>query len=153
MGNTPMLSLSAVSESFPFATKYIPLTLDVKITLGAVVDADSGQTRVASATNGWFAPQRPPRTSGGLAVSPLPLSASHSVVWWDGQQVWIRDLDSPFGTYVNDVKIKTTKVLKTNDIISLGSNISRNANTPNDITDAQLKPIIAKVTLAGISSS
>ncbi|GLB39012.1 putative FHA domain containing protein [Lyophyllum shimeji] len=148
-----MLSLSAVAGSFPFPTKYIPLSLNVKITLGAAVDADSGQTRDASPTNGWFAPQRPPRSSGGSPVSPLPLSPSHSVVWWDGQQVYIRDLDSPFGTYVNDVKIKTTKALKTNDMIRLGSSISRNSNTPGDITDEQLKPIIAKVTLAGISSS
>ncbi|WP_369292954.1 FHA domain-containing protein, partial [Alkalibacillus haloalkaliphilus] len=32
-------------------------------------------------------------------------------------QVYIRDLDTPFGTYVNDVKIKITKALKTDDII------------------------------------
>ncbi|KAF8067979.1 hypothetical protein FPV67DRAFT_1652877 [Lyophyllum atratum] len=151
-GNTPMLSLSAVSGSFPFQTKYIPLSLDVRVTLGAEVDSDSGKTRAAAPTNGWFAPQRPSRTSGAPAVSPLPLSSSHCAVWWDGQQVHIRDLDSPFGTYVNDLKIEKTTALKSGDIITLGSKISRNSKTPSDITDEQLKPVVAKVTLAGVSS-
>ncbi|KAF5383240.1 hypothetical protein D9615_004865 [Tricholomella constricta] len=149
---SPMLSLTAAVGSFPFQTKYIPMSRDVRIKLGAEVDADSGQTRSATQTNGWFAPQRS-RVAEGSPVSPLPLSSSHSEFWWDGQQVYIRDLDSPFGTYVNDVKIKKAVVLSSGDIISLGSKISRNANTPSYITDDHLKPVIAKVTLAGVSSS
>lgn len=32
-------------------------------------------------------------------------------------QVWIRDLESAFGTYVNDIKIKTATTLKAGDIV------------------------------------
>lgn len=74
---------------------------------------------------------------------------------------------------MNDVKIKDTTVLKTGDIVvrrvivallfaqkssmvfplqSLGVQISRNRNTPTYITDDQLKPITAKVALAGVAS-
>ena len=86
-------------------------------------------------------------------------------------QIYIRDLDSPFGTFVNDVKIKNIVKLQTGDIVvclssawvlqmvydslclqSLGTQIPRNSNTPGYITDEQLKPVIARVTLMGIGS-
>ncbi|KAG5653303.1 hypothetical protein H0H81_001263 [Sphagnurus paluster] len=149
-GSTPMLNLSPVSGSFPFVSKYIPMSRDVPVTLGAQVDAESGQSRAATETNGWFAPQRASRSNGGSAVSPLPLSSKHSEVWWDGIQIYIRDLDSPFGTYLNELRINGTKVLKTGDIVSLGTQIARNSKTPSYITDDHLKPIIAKVTLVGV---
>lgn len=53
---------------------------------------------------------------------------------------------------MNDIKIKNITVLRTGDIINLGVQIPRNSNTPTYITDEQLKPIIAKVTLKGVVS-
>ncbi|KAG6852926.1 hypothetical protein C0991_008133 [Blastosporella zonata] len=114
IAKNPTLSLSAISDSFPFQTKYISLPQNVTIPLGAEVDSDSGRTRVASATNGWFAPQK---LGGGSAISPLPLSSSHANVWWDGLEVYLRDIDSPFGTYVNNVKVTGTRVIRAGDII------------------------------------
>ncbi|KAG6910745.1 hypothetical protein DXG01_008277 [Tephrocybe rancida] len=146
---SPTFSLAAVSGSFPFQTKYIALPLDVTVTLGAEVDSDSGRKRVSSPMNGWFAPQK---LGGGSPISPLPLSSSHSEVWWDGVEVYIRDLDTPFGTYVNNVKVTGTRVIRAGDVISLGSKIARNSNTPKYISDEHLKPIMAKVSLSGITS-
>ncbi|KAG6844864.1 hypothetical protein H0H87_002987 [Tephrocybe sp. NHM501043] len=110
----PTLSLSSVPGSFPFQTKYIPLPLNVTVTLGSEVDDNSGQKRITSATNGWFAPQT---LGGGSPISPLPLSSLHSQVWWDGLEVYIRDLDSPFGTYVNNIKVTGTRIIRAGDII------------------------------------
>ncbi|KAG6836796.1 hypothetical protein H0H93_003042 [Arthromyces matolae] len=150
IANIPTLSLSAISGSFPFQTKYITLPLGAVIILGAEVDADSNQRRVASPSNGWFAPQK---LGGGSSISPLPLSSSHTQVWWDGSGVYIRDLDTPFGTYINNSRITGTRVVRSGDIITLGSQIPRNSNTPNYISDEHLKPIIAKISLAGITTS
>ncbi|KAG6899251.1 hypothetical protein C0993_011953 [Termitomyces sp. T159_Od127] len=115
MAGSPTLSLSAVPGSFPFQTKYITLPLDVTIKLGAETDTDPmAQRRVASPTNGWFSPQK---SSGDSSVSPLPLSSFHSEVWWDGLNVYIRDLDSPFGTYLNSDRITGARTIRSGDII------------------------------------
>ncbi|KAF9457823.1 hypothetical protein BDZ94DRAFT_1272174 [Collybia nuda] len=157
--NTPMLNLTPVSGSFPFQPKYIPLTSAAKVVLGSDVrDTTSSSVRTATALNGWFASKPPPRINGvngdhALApISSLPLSSSHSEIWLEEQKVYIRDLDTPFGTFVNNVKIKSTTVLKDGDIISLGIPIPRNRNTPSHITDEHLSPIIAKVVVAGVPS-
>lgn len=91
---TPSLNLSAVSGSFPFQSKSIPLSQNQKITLGSeVMETDTGERRTAAMTNGWFAAKHPIRITGigggsaPPAVSPLPLSSRHSEIWWDGQQV------------------------------------------------------------------
>ncbi|KAG6827445.1 hypothetical protein H0H92_011742 [Tricholoma furcatifolium] len=146
--SAPTLSLTAVPGSFPFHTKFIALPYGSTVYLGSEVDADGPRTkRVAAQTNGWFAPQQ---IGGGSPVSPLPLSSMHSEVWWDGVEVYIRDLDSPFGTYVNNVKVTGTRVIRPGDVITLGSKIPRNTNTPKYISDEHLKPIIAKVSITGV---
>ncbi|RDB18395.1 hypothetical protein Hypma_000353 [Hypsizygus marmoreus] len=154
---TPMLNLSPVSGSFSFQAKYIPLSRDNIVVLGSEVSDESEESRTAAPTNGWFAPKRPIQINGIVggsappAISPLPLSSRHSEVWWNGHHVYIHDKESPFGTYVNDAKITKPTMLKTGDIISLGSQIPRNSHTPGYITDEHLKPIIAKVTLVGVA--
>lgn len=82
LSNTPTLSLSQLSGSFPFQPKYIPfLTCDVKIILGSEPPATgSGTSPAALASNGWFVPN-------SSSVLPIPVSTSHSEVWWDGRQV------------------------------------------------------------------
>ncbi|KNZ73625.1 hypothetical protein J132_10571 [Termitomyces sp. J132] len=113
------------------------------------MDTDPTQRRVASPTNGWFTSQK---LGGETPVLPLPLSSVHSEVWWDGLNIYIRDLDTPFGTYLNNIRLTGTKTIQSGDIISLGSKIARNSNTPKYISDDHLKPIIAKVSIAGITS-
>ncbi|KAG6892274.1 hypothetical protein C0992_001132 [Termitomyces sp. T32_za158] len=115
MAGSPTLSLSAVPGSFPFQTKYITLPLDVTVQFGAETDTGStAQRRVASPTNGWFSPQK---LSGDSSVLPLPLSSVHSEVWWDGINVYIRDLDTPFGTYLNGDKVTGARTIRSGDII------------------------------------
>ncbi|PBL02194.1 hypothetical protein ARMGADRAFT_1071686 [Armillaria gallica] len=113
----------------------------VRVLLGAV--EGSSTTRQGSSTNGYFAPR------SQTSESPLTLSVNHAEVWLENGRIYIRDLESPFGTFINDVKINTDFALKTGDILALGKTLVRNTNTPSDITDNQLKCIVAKVTVVG----
>ncbi|KAF8881211.1 hypothetical protein BD779DRAFT_1021974 [Infundibulicybe gibba] len=159
MSSTPILHLAPCPDSFPFQAKYIPLVPNSPVVLGSeAVDSPGGQSvRSASATNGWFAPRPGPTINGsGIAAPPiasLPLSSSHAEVWTQGNLVYIRDLDSAFGTIVNESRIKQATLLRGGDIIALGSKIPRNSNTPGYITEDHLRPILAKVTLVGVPSS
>ncbi|KAK0206202.1 hypothetical protein DFS33DRAFT_1381328 [Desarmillaria ectypa] len=141
MTSSPVLNLACVSGSFPFQTKHISMAGSVKILLGAV--EGSSTIRQGSPTNGFFVQK------SQTAESPLTLSVNHAEVWLENGRIYIRDLESPFGTFVNDVKIRTDVTLKTGDILALGKTLVRNMNTPSDITDDQLKCIVAKVTVVG----
>ncbi|KAF8189303.1 hypothetical protein BJ912DRAFT_377316 [Pholiota molesta] len=145
----PTLTLFSVSGSFPFQTKHLPLSPGSKITLGST-EGTAGTRQsihVAATNNGWF----PPKQTGDSTippVSPLPLSSSHAEVWLDGGNVYVRDLDSAFGTFVNGLRIAKSNPLKTGDTITLGSRIPRNEKTPAYITDLHLSPVIIKVSLS-----
>ncbi|KAK0231118.1 hypothetical protein IW262DRAFT_1292065 [Armillaria fumosa] len=141
MSTSPVLNLACVSGSFPFQTKNISMAGGVKVLFGAV--EGSSTTRQGSSTNGYFAPR------SQTSESPLTLSVNHAEVWLENGRIYIRDLESPFGTFLNDVKISTDFALKTGDILALGKPLVRNTNTPSDITDDQLKCIVAKVTVVG----
>lgn len=71
----------------------------------------------------------------------------HARIWSDGSKVFLRDIETAFGTYVNDVRITQDVELKSGDVVTLGSKIPRNSNTPAYITDDHLKPVIAIVTV------
>ncbi|KAF5380768.1 hypothetical protein D9757_007110 [Collybiopsis confluens] len=150
----PMLALQSKPASFPFASKYIPLPSNARTVLGSQVDDNTGVmfgNRNLASTNGWFATRRP-ANSQPLWVSPITLSLNHAEIWCDNGQIYIRDLDSAFGTFVNGVKITGATVLNSGDTLTLGSHLKRNANTPAHITDEQLLPITTKVTCLGVSS-
>ncbi|KAF9482732.1 hypothetical protein BDN70DRAFT_403502 [Pholiota conissans] len=146
----PTLTLFSVSGSFPFQTKHLPLSTGTKVTLGSTEGPSGGArqpARVAANNNGWF----PPKHTGNSTVppvSPLPLSSSHAEVWMDSGIVYIRDLESAFGTFVNGLRITQNTPLKTGDTITLGSRIPRNEKTPAYITDLHLSPVIIKVSLS-----
>ncbi|TFK62164.1 hypothetical protein BDN72DRAFT_827764 [Pluteus cervinus] len=145
LGGAPMLNLSADPGSFPFASKYLLLPPNTKMMLGS--DLSAIPPRIASATNGWFSPLTQQQDGKPISISPLPLNICHAEIWFENGQAWIQDLESAFGTFVNDKKIQKETVLKTGDVITLGIAIQRNVNTPVDITDDHLKPIIAKVSI------
>ncbi|EPQ53451.1 hypothetical protein GLOTRDRAFT_28396, partial [Gloeophyllum trabeum ATCC 11539] len=103
--------------------------------------------RVASPSNGWFPPldDSGRETGGGLGDSEdLPLSPAHAELWAENGHVYIRDLGSKHGTYVNDVRITGPSPLKTDDILILGFELPRSASTPRHLTSHDLKPIVAK---------
>ncbi|KAF9071784.1 hypothetical protein BDP27DRAFT_1218387 [Rhodocollybia butyracea] len=148
-----MLALQAKEDSFPFASKFIPIHPNIRVVLGSQ-ETSSGQTagsRNATSTNGWFA-ALPPRNGQGPLVSPIPLSPNHAEIWSRNGQIYVRDLESAFGTYVNGIRVNGTVALKNNDTLCLGAKIVRNANTPAYVTDEHLRPIVAKVTCLGVPS-
>ncbi|EEB87973.1 hypothetical protein MPER_14455, partial [Moniliophthora perniciosa FA553] len=97
--------------------------------------------RRALPTNGYFAPIP---ASDGSPISPITLSATHAEVWVSNGQIWIRDAGTGLGTFVNGSKIDGPYALRRGDIISLGTRLARNANTPAYIHEAQLKAVVAK---------
>ncbi|KIM42424.1 hypothetical protein M413DRAFT_444842 [Hebeloma cylindrosporum] len=129
--SSPTVTLSPASGTFPFPS-----------TCG---------WRVPCSSNGWF-PPKDTEDNAIPSVSPLPLSSSHAEIWQDGGKIYIRDLESAFGTFVNGLRISKGTVLKTGDTISLGSRIARNDKTPAYITEFHLCPVIAQVSLAGVSA-
>ncbi|KAJ4466821.1 hypothetical protein C8J55DRAFT_526434 [Lentinula edodes] len=151
----PMLALQAKPGSFPFASKYVPLPHNFQAILGSQVqDTNTGPTssnRSATSTNGWFAPLSPV-DGQGAPVSPISLSPNHAQIWSTNGQIFIRDLESAFGTYVNGTRISGDVALADNDTLTLGIAVGRNVNTPAYVTDEHLKPVIAKVTCIGVSS-
>ncbi|KAJ4482615.1 hypothetical protein J3R30DRAFT_3286829 [Lentinula aciculospora] len=150
-----MLALQAKSGSFPFASKYIPLPRNIQAVLGSQVqETNAGQmssNRSATSTNGWFAPLLSANGQGS-PVSPLSLSPNHAQIWSSNGQIFIRDLDSAFGTYVNGIRVSGDVALEDDDTLTLGAMVERNANTPVYVTDEHLKPVIAKVTCIGVLS-
>ncbi|KAJ3761178.1 hypothetical protein EV361DRAFT_788271 [Lentinula raphanica] len=149
-----MLALKAKPESFPFASKYIPLPANFQTILGSQLkDTNAGPTsanRSATSTNGWFAPLIP--LDGRPPVSSLSLSPEHAQIWCSNGIIYIQDLGSAFGTYVNGSRISGDVALKDDDTLTLGVVVERNANTPADITDEHLLPVVAKVTCVNVPS-
>ncbi|ETW76046.1 forkhead-associated protein 1 [Heterobasidion irregulare TC 32-1] len=129
------VSLAPTSDSAPFTTKYIPLGA------AAVVLGRTHATDGATHTNGMFA-------LGGAPSSDLPVSEAHAQLYTHNGQVYIDDLGSAHGTWVDGQKIKIPTPLRTGSIIELGVQRERTAGTPASITDEYLKPVAAKVTVA-----
>jgi len=151
--STPSVTFSPASGTFPFQVKTISLPSGIKIILGSTetISGSRQPARVPSSSNGWF-PQKETEDTTIPSVSPLPLSSSHAEIWCDNGKVYIRDLESAFGTFVNGLRISKSISLKTGDTISLGSRIARNEKTPAYITDFHLCPVIAKVSLTGVTA-
>ncbi|KAF8699035.1 hypothetical protein AX14_001005 [Amanita brunnescens Koide BX004] len=147
-----IVNLQCLPESFQFEPKWIALSTESRILLGS----DTGETvvdqRTATTSNGFFPPMMP-TSRGGDPIMPLALSASHAEMWVKDNKVMLRDLDAPFGTFVNSVKLAGEMALNSGDIITLGYQLPRNNKTPAHITVDHLKPIIAKVTISVASQS
>ncbi|EGO03358.1 hypothetical protein SERLA73DRAFT_46050 [Serpula lacrymans var. lacrymans S7.3] len=133
---SPSITLSPSDASFSFHTKSISLPPNTRVLLSPELNA----SEKSSTANGWF-----PASSGSVS-----LSAPHAEIWAQAGQVLIRDHRSLYGTYVNGIKIEQQTLLQSGDIVTLGVQLRRSKDIPNYITDQQLKPIIATVTLKGI---
>ncbi len=132
-----IINLQCLPESFQFEPKWIPLPSTSRVLLGSVnretvVDPE----RIATTSNGFFPPIMP-TNKGAEPITPLALSANHAEIWVKDHQVglfpsspahrckiysptlqvMLRDLDSPFGTFVNGTKVAGETVLKTGDVI------------------------------------
>jgi hypothetical protein len=176
LGSSLILSLSATPESYPFPSKFIPLSRSMPpMILGiehlashspssspksptsqsSLKSASQCYATVPDARNGWFPISYQSGSKlgqpSGESPGPVPVSQNHADIFILDGTLHIRDLDAGFGTFVNGAKISPRKPipLKKGDIISLGHAIQRNNSTPSYITDEQLKPIVARVDLVG----
>ncbi|THH21572.1 hypothetical protein EW146_g45 [Bondarzewia mesenterica] len=131
------ISLSPLADSAPFTARYIPLAVQPVI-LGREKMAGNG---AAAPTNGLFS------IVGGESDD-LPVSPVHAELYTKDRHVYIKDLDSVHGTWVDDEKIKMPKLLETGSIIELGIQLEQSADTPDSSIDTK-RPIRAKVTIVG----
>ncbi|KAJ8509470.1 hypothetical protein ONZ45_g8360 [Pleurotus djamor] len=103
--NVSSLNLAPAAGSFPFPPKYITLPSGKKEILGIEQGGlQQKSSPVPSNLNGTFPVKRVEGSSE--PVSPLSVSALHAEVWFQNGKIYIRDLDSPFGTFINDVKVQ-----------------------------------------------
>ncbi|KAK1220859.1 hypothetical protein PQX77_016338 [Marasmius sp. AFHP31] len=148
------LSLQPTSSSFPFQAKFIPVQGNMRITIGAQAqDAPGRPARRAAPTNGIFSPA--PSSTNGALVLPITLDSRHIEAWIGANNVlYIRDLGTGYGTFVNGIRLEGHHdyALQRGDILTLGSHIARNANTPTYIVEEQLKPIIARISFSGVNN-
>ncbi|KAG7086875.1 hypothetical protein E1B28_002795 [Marasmius oreades] len=145
----PFLSLQPISGSFPFQAKFIPIQGNMRVVLGSQVDPQH-RSRRAAPTNGYFAPI--PSSTTGAAIVPLSLDSRHAEAWISNNMLYIRDLGTGYGTFVNGARLEGPYALKRGDILKLGVEIPRNANTPPYIADEELKPILARISFSGVSN-
>ncbi|KIY67798.1 hypothetical protein CYLTODRAFT_422247 [Cylindrobasidium torrendii FP15055 ss-10] len=136
----PVITLTPVDGSYPFAKRYISLLR--RVTLG---EGFACPDRKANVNNGWFDSRHV-----GEGCNSLALSDKHAELWLENGMVYVRDLGSETGTYVNGVKIGEPVPLQTGDIVSLGTKLVRNAKMPAAIVEEQLLNISAKVSIVGI---
>ena len=72
------------------------------------------------------------------------LSRKHAIIWYNSGKIFLKDLDSSNGTFVNDKKVQAQKVvhIEHGDVVQFGQDVC-------DMSLNQSKCIIAKVTLVG----
>ncbi|KAF5356466.1 hypothetical protein D9757_012469 [Collybiopsis confluens] len=132
-----ILSLTPTQQSLSFTPKAIVLTLGEPITLGRQgIYEDSSKEE--SPSNGYFS------TGLGSQSSMNSVSRSHALVWVDHDgMVFIQDLESSNGTYINGVRLtsKLPSPLKDSDILRLGQSL-RLAEAGLEMT-----PVIAQVNI------
>ncbi|KAG1868034.1 hypothetical protein C8R48DRAFT_671530 [Suillus tomentosus] len=117
----PCLTLSPTADSCPFEAIRLFFTGNVSLGPGAF-------------------------TPGGS----ISISSPHAEIWLQNKQILIRDQNTTHGTYVNGIRIVQQTLLRNGDILTLGAPIMRSSSIPNNVTDAQLKPIKAMVAIVGV---
>ncbi|KAG1906295.1 uncharacterized protein F5891DRAFT_942029 [Suillus fuscotomentosus] len=117
----PCLTLSPTADSCPFEAIRLSFTGNVRLGPGVF-------------------------TPGGS----ISISSPHAEIWLQNKQILIRDQNTTHGTYVNGIRIVQQTLLQNGDILTLGAPIMRSSSIPNHVTDAQLKPIKATVTIVGV---
>lgn len=61
------------------------------------------------------------RLSGEITINHPEISRTHAQISWDGENLFISDLDSTLGTKVNDIKVVAKTVIEDGDAINLGA--------------------------------
>jgi hypothetical protein len=148
-----------MADSCPFEAIRLSFTANVRIPLGPTAFTPGGSVSIAS-----------PHVEIWLQNKQV----SERVFKYDGRtlrdafQVLIRDQHTAHGTYVNGIRIVQQTLLQNGDILvsirvsnavytlkftflqTLGVPITRSPDVPANVTNAQLKPIKAMVTIVGV---
>ncbi|KAF6756377.1 hypothetical protein DFP72DRAFT_284597 [Ephemerocybe angulata] len=151
---TLFINLSPAKDSFAFTPKHLNLSNGPIILGSADQTGTQGEpSRESLPHNGWFGPLPTPPPSKKSSnpveeIYPLSLSAMHAKIWMQGGKVFISDMGAAFKTFVNGACVTNEMELRSGDLLALGSKIPRNRNTPAHITDDQLKPLVAVITIS-----
>ncbi|KIK56286.1 hypothetical protein GYMLUDRAFT_263766 [Collybiopsis luxurians FD-317 M1] len=129
---TITLTLTPTQHSLSFTPKSISLRIGEPIVLGRQgIFEDSFKEE--SPNNGYFS------TGFGCLNS---VSREHALVWVDHEgKVFIQDLNSSNGTYINGVRLASQQPtpLKMDDVLRLGISLRV------DQVDVEMTPVIARV--------
>ncbi|KAG2151144.1 uncharacterized protein EDB93DRAFT_295675 [Suillus bovinus] len=120
---SPCLTLSPTADSCPFEAIMLSFTCNARIPLGPAAFTPGGS---------------------------ISISSPHAEIWLQNKQILIRDQNTAHGTYVNGTRIVQQTLLQNGDILTLGVPIIRSSSIPGNVTNAQLKPIKAMVTIVGV---
>ncbi len=86
-------------------------------------------------------------------VIPLPtVSARHARLWWEGGALWLEDLGSTNGTFVNGERVTAPRPLQAGDRIRLGKHVTLHVRAPASAaipTPARAVPRSASATVLG----
>ncbi|KAG0702198.1 hypothetical protein DFH29DRAFT_922742 [Suillus ampliporus] len=137
----PCLTLSPTADSCPFEAIRLSFTSNVRIPLGPGAFTPGGSLSLAS-----------PHVEIWLQNKQVGKQAfeNDGGTLKDALQVLIRDQKTARGTYVNGIRIVQQTLLQNGDILTLGVPISRCSGVPVNVTNDQLRPIKAIVTIVGV---
>ncbi|KAJ3860649.1 hypothetical protein EV359DRAFT_85110 [Lentinula novae-zelandiae] len=106
------LTLAPTESSLLFLPKQISLELGLPVMLGRQGIYEDDPSKTESLSNGYFS------YASGVGLNPV--SKRHALVWLEQNgKVFVQDLDSSNGTYINGVKLASgqPKQLYTGDIL------------------------------------
>ncbi|KAA1473119.1 hypothetical protein DENSPDRAFT_839547 [Dentipellis sp. KUC8613] len=135
MVSVTTVNFVATKESAPFENKYMLLRNN------AVLLGRQQATNSAAPVNGIFS------LGSQKASDDVPVNVAHAEMYMDNGQVFIKDLGSRYGTWVDGVRIQRPTLLRDGSIVELGVPIQRSANTPATLEDEFLRPVSGVITI------
>ncbi|KAJ3927279.1 MAG: SMAD/FHA domain-containing protein [Lentinula lateritia] len=130
------LTLAPTESSLLFLPKQISLELGLPVMLGRQGIYEDDPSKTESLINGYFS------YASGVGLNPV--SKRHALVWLEQNgKVFVQDLDSSNGTYINGVKLASgqPKQLNTGDILRLGISFCI------EQANIEMTPVIATVNI------
>ena len=84
-----------------------------------------------------------------VAVADEEVSRHHARVWMQGAQIYVQDLGSTNGTFVNEVRIRDAQALQPGDQVRVGHTTLQLAAAPGGAPVSRSSPLLPLILIAG----